>query len=205
MKNFWNIFRWVFIIGFAITGFFTDLLTSFSLVIFFFIFLATILILVVQVVRKVLKSNISFRPMLYAASLFFGPILNIGICFCRNPDPVPDPLLHPSEQLRISFFKDQGDRSSLRYFRAPERDKPRLELVYLLHHKNLIKTTDDKYYAAFILHHGTGQADYELAHQFASEIKDSNREGSLWLFQATYDRLQESMGKPQKYGTQYSF
>lgn len=205
MKKFGNIFRLGFITGFALTGFFTDLLTSFSLVIFFLIFLITILILIIQVVRKMLKSNVSFRPMLYTASLLLGPILNIGICFFRNPDPVPDHLLHPSEQLRISFYKDQGDRSSLRYFRAPERDKPRLDLVHLLHHKNLIKTTDDKYYAAFILHHGTSQADYELAHQFASEIKDSNREGSVWLFQATYDRLQESMGKPQKYGTQYTF
>lgn len=59
------------------------------------------------------------------------------------------------------------------------------------------------HYAAYLLQHGEGSADFELAHDYAKKAVDMGSNVTKWLYAATLDRLLISQGKLQKFGTQY--
>lgn len=121
-----------------------------------------------------------------------------------------------SDQIKYLYKSDQLDRKSLKSYVIPEngkivneRDSLRLERaknIYIkLKNKEVELTYEDKFNIAMILHHGKTQEDYEIAYKLATEVANSNSniQNAAWLQKATYDRLQLSQGKPQKYGTQY--
>ncbi len=59
------------------------------------------------------------------------------------------------------------------------------------------------HYAAYLLQHGDGSADFALAHGYAKKAVDMGSRVTKWLYAATLDRLLISQGKLQKFGTQY--
>ena len=67
-----------------------------------------------------------------------------------------------------------------------------------------LRTAHDYYHAAMIYQHGWDSLSYERAYAFARrrEAMDSTDEAVLWLVAASWDRLQQSRGQPQWYGTQ---
>lgn len=59
------------------------------------------------------------------------------------------------------------------------------------------------HYAALIFQHGTTPEDYKQAHEFAKKAVDMGSNVTKWLYAATLDRYLVSIGKKQKFGTQF--
>lgn len=74
--------------------------------------------------------------------------------------------------------------------------------------REILPTLDESeiwncHYAAYLLQHGEGSADFTLAHDYAKKAVAMGSQVTKWLYAATLDRLLISQGKLQKYGTQY--
>lgn len=74
--------------------------------------------------------------------------------------------------------------------------------------REILPTLDESeiwncHYAAYLLQHGEGTADFALAHEYAKKAVDMGSRVTKWLYAATLDRFLISQGKLQKFGTQY--
>ena len=120
-----------------------------------------------------------------------------------------------TEKISHLYDTDQYDRKNLKSYLFSDnavlissRDSIRLEFAYSIFREyqtmNLNLTPEEKYKLAMIFHHGKTSIDYEIAHTLAKEAYNQNNklQNAEWLMKASYDRLQLSIGKPQKYGTQ---
>jgi hypothetical protein len=67
-----------------------------------------------------------------------------------------------------------------------------------------IHTGRDLVYAAFIFQHGDCSEHYQFANRLAQIAMDTGYEDARWIYAATLDRYLMSLGKPQKFGTQYT-
>lgn len=59
------------------------------------------------------------------------------------------------------------------------------------------------HYIAYLLQHGNCPEDFRLAHEYAKKAVDMGSCVTKWLYAATLDRYLISIGRLQKYGTQY--
>jgi hypothetical protein len=68
-----------------------------------------------------------------------------------------------------------------------------------------IRTGEDYYHAALVLQHGEVAEDYLLAHEFcvAAMMLGKNEIESSSLGAAAEDRFLMTIGRPQRFGTQY--
>jgi hypothetical protein len=62
---------------------------------------------------------------------------------------------------------------------------------------------EDMLHLAFLFQHGQISEDYNKAQKLASEAEKKGVEGATWLSSAAEDRYLVSLGKPQKWGTQF--
>ena len=165
---------------------------------------------------KLIKRN-HIKSLLKSAGIYFV-IFTLGIIiglFIPYKELLLAEKFTVSEQIQHIYDSDQSDRKSLKTYLIPtnqklviKRDSIRLEKAtnfYLdyLKEKNEL-SNQDKFNLAMIFQHGKTTEDYEKAHALASEVAKSSSkiQNAEWLEKATYDRLQLSLGKPQKYGTQ---
>lgn len=174
--------------------------------------LVSLVLTIIKWARK--KSNSKWWRFLaiYFSILIFGVLVNLAKPLSR---PLDLTSLSVADQLKYAYSTDQWDRTTTRSLIFSDygkrviapRDSMRRVKVYELYNAGRIKTTEEKYDAAFILHHGNDSNDYRLAHQLAIEAfkQDSDFTNLKWLTEATYDRWQRSIGKPQKYGTQHQW
>lgn len=185
-----------------------------------FIFLIALIILITitifLTIWKLMKRK-HVKPLLKSAGIYFA-IFSIGIIIgllIPYKETLLDSKFPISEQIQHIYDSDQSDRKSLKTYLIPtnqklviKRDSIRLEKVRNIHSDYLKQkielSNQDKFNLAMILHHGKTTEDLEKAHELASEVakSDSEIQNAEWLEKATYDRLQLSLGKPQKYGTQ---
>lgn len=116
-----------------------------------------------------------------------------------------------SSILQHLYKEDVEDRSSKNWDIATikelswlkRRDRKRKRAVLFLNDLDSIKTALDYHHASYILQHGETLRDFALAHEFAKKAVELGDESAKWLFAATLDRYFLSIGKPQKYGTQF--
>jgi hypothetical protein len=82
-------------------------------------------------------------------------------------------------------------------------DRKRLARIKQLLEQGRVVTSEDFDHASLVLQHGQSWKDYSLAHELSicSLLLDSRK--SPWLAAATYDRMLESGGYRQRFGTQY--
>lgn len=185
-----------------------------------FIFIAaiilTVLIAFVISIFKIIKKR-PVKQLIWALSKFIL-LLIIGILiglFIPYEEAVLKKSLLISEQIEYAYNSDQSDRKTLKTYLLPNsnllinnRDSLRLNFSIKIvneYEQDKIELTDeDKFYLAMILHHGKTTKDYEKAHLLAIDAANSENkiQNAEWLEKATYDRLQISKGKKQKYGTQ---
>lgn len=86
---------------------------------------------------------------------------------------------------------------------AWEDQKRRFETLNLLKEGRL-SSAQDYLGAAFVFQHGECPQHYQLANLLAGQaIARGGGQEARWIYAATYDRWQRSLGLPQKYGTQY--
>jgi len=185
-----------------------------------FIFLIALFVLIIVTtfmsIWKLIKRN-HIKSLLKSAGIYFV-IFTLGIIiglFIPYKELLLVENFTISEQIQHIYDSDQSDRKSLKTFLVPtnqklvlKRDSIRLEKatsIYLDYLKEKIELSNqDKFNLAMIFQHGKTTEDFERAYTLASEVAKSNNkiQNAEWLEKATYDRLQLSLGKPQKYGTQ---
>jgi len=175
-----------------------------------------ITVTIVQLIWKLIKRN-HIKSLLKSSGAYFTVFI-LGIIiglFIPYKELLLVENLTVSEQIQHIYDSDQSDRKSLKTFLVPanqklvlERDSIRLgkaTSIYLDYLKEKIELSNqDKFNLAMIFQHGKTTEDFEKAYALASEVAKSNNkiQNAEWLEKATYDRLQLSLGKPQKYGTQ---
>ncbi|MGV3618253.1 MAG: hypothetical protein ACO1SV_23240 [Fimbriimonas sp.] len=107
------------------------------------------------------------------------------------------------------FAADQADRfpqagkSEVDWKAVEARDADRRKKVLRLHEEERLRTNVDFYRAAVIMQHGKTPDDFLLAHEFAGASVALGRLSCRWLVAATEDRFLLSIGRPQRFGTQY--
>ncbi len=108
-----------------------------------------------------------------------------------------------NEELRYLYDMDQIDRNSGRFVLDSTRDKARLQRVLALDRQGAIATPDAQYHAAMLLQHGTCPDHFRRAYELSGAASVALIPNAEWLSHASYDRWMLSIGKPQKYNTQW--
>lgn len=115
-----------------------------------------------------------------------------------------------TSELAKMYEVDQNDRTSLSAEPSAEQwatitahDKLHHDRVLELMRDDKLNSADDYYYAAMIMQHGQESKDYMLAHILATAAAVRGNESAIWLSAASFDRLMQSTGQPQVFGTQY--
>ena len=121
-----------------------------------------------------------------------------------------------NDELTRMFNEDQSDRAPaangkpLNWILVSQRDRARRERALALYRSGALKTGEDLYHVAMILQHGSAPEDFLLAHELcvtavfsvgsdaAAWIKDAK-----WLAAASEDRFLGSIGRKQRFGTQF--
>lgn len=107
------------------------------------------------------------------------------------------------------YRDDQADRSppagkSIDWAAVAPRDKARLARVKELYAQDRLRTGADYYHAAMILQHGGAPEAYLLAHELCVVSLSKGEARAKWLAAASEDRFLVGIGRPQRFGTQYS-
>jgi hypothetical protein len=103
--------------------------------------------------------------------------------------------------------EDQADRivpsgKTIDWKVVAPRDDARLKRVKELYSQNKLHTGNDYFNAALILQHSDTPEDYLLAHELCV-VAISKKRGIESLAAASEDRFLMSIGRPQRFGTQY--
>jgi hypothetical protein len=109
----------------------------------------------------------------------------------------------------VALFKADHDErkqlppfGSIAYYAVRLRDTNRRRRVRQIINSVLTISSEDRYYAALVLHHGGDVNDVWLAHTLASMAVAQDFRPARWLTAATLDRWLMLNGQHQKYGTQ---
>jgi len=108
-------------------------------------------------------------------------------------------------ELAALYEQDQADRETepIDWTVVSPRDDARQQRVRELLDADAVHTANDYSHAAMVYQHASGPEGYELAHELAMiSIALGNRDAP-WLAAASYDRLLVSLGRGQRFGTQY--
>jgi len=128
--------------------------------------------------------------------------------------PVPEAekprasIMTDEKELCLMYFEDQADRkpkdgAAIDWDVVAPRDEARLARVKELYQGGAIQKGMDCYYAAMILQHSTETEDYLLAHELCVAAISMGVNEAKWLAAASEDRYLLSIGRPQRFGTQY--
>jgi hypothetical protein len=111
-----------------------------------------------------------------------------------------------SQRMKEIFDKDQSMRMEepIDWEVVSKADQEhRVEVMEFVKNGNLA-TDLDFYYAAFVFQHGNCPEHYKLANDLADQSVKLGYDEAKWIYAASLDRYLRSMGKPQKFGTQYN-
>jgi hypothetical protein len=138
----------------------------------------------------------------------------IAVAQAAAPPPAPPPasegsVTTTSAELREMFEQDQADRrpgmAAIDWQALGKRDAARLKRVKELYAAGSLRSGDDWFHAALILQHSQEADDYLLAHEMcvAALGKGQTNVLVLGLAAASEDRFLRSIGRRQRFGTQY--
>ena len=104
--------------------------------------------------------------------------------------------------------QDQADRSGdfkdIDWAVVGPRDEARQRRVRELLDADAVHTANDYYHAAMVYQHANGAEGVQLAHELAMIAAVLGNKDAPWLTAASYDRFLVRLGRPQRFGTQYS-
>jgi hypothetical protein len=114
----------------------------------------------------------------------------------------------PNAELARLFTDDQADRKPeagrpIDWAVVEKRDKARLARVRELYTRDELRAGEDYWHAAMVLQHGGEPADYLLAHELCVVAIAKGFDRAKWLAAASEDRFLGSVGRSQRFGTQY--
>jgi hypothetical protein len=151
------------------------------------------------------------RASRIAAAALLGLAAAAG---CR-PDPgrvsrarTSPPVVAENEELARLHDEDQADRApaTIDWKVVGPRDRARLKRVKELFAANDLRTANDYYHSAMILQHGDEPEDFLLAHEFCvvAIVVGKNDRETRWLAASAEDRFLMNIGRPQRFGTQFT-
>jgi hypothetical protein len=114
-------------------------------------------------------------------------------------------------ELAKLYAEDQADRNgppgSIDWSTVGPRDEARRATVLRILRAGGVRTAADYRAAAMVFQHGPTPSDIQLAYSLASvgSMIDPDDKALKWLTAAAWDRYLVQRGKPQWYGTQYTF
>lgn len=113
--------------------------------------------------------------------------------------------LAASQRLAQLFAQDQADRAvqPIDWSKVAPADQARRREALQLLNAGRLSRGEDFYHAAFLFQHGDCPQHYELANLLAQQAMRRGYPSAGWLYAATFDRWMLSLGRPQKYGTQF--
>ncbi len=110
------------------------------------------------------------------------------------------------QRIKKLFEEDQlaraGEETLIPEDRMKSDYQRRVEVMRYLE-MGVVNNAESLYFAAVIFQHGNCSEHYKLANELAKRSMENNFHPARWLFAATLDRYLLSVGKLQKYGTQY--
>ena len=138
------------------------------------------------------------------------PVLSSFACRSLAPRPAATATANDNEELTRIFQEDQDDRSpeekegkSTDWTIVGPRDKARESRVKEFYWDGSLHTGADYYHAAMVLQHADTANDYLLAHELCIAAIGKGEQRAKWLAAASEDRFLMTIGRPQRFGTQY--
>lgn len=118
------------------------------------------------------------------------------------------PDAQTSERMKALFDADQSSRRVMMnqkelWPKLEEEDRARRVEVMKYLENGKLAAADDFYYAALIFQHGNCADHFKLSNQLAEKSMSLGNHDARWLYAASLDRYLMTLGKPQKFGTQY--
>ena len=147
------------------------------------------------------------KPMLLRtlAILFFG------LCPLPLLSQEAKPQNAISKELEELFKADQAERDDAFLDQTPEkmgalimRDARRRERVVQIVTKEVLSSAEDYHHAAMVLQHGDKPEEFLMAHELATVAAFKGHKQGPWLSASALDRFLQSIGRPQRFGTQFS-
>ena len=154
------------------------------------------------------------------------PVFFILLCFLPIRGAAADPATasavapaapQENEEVTRLFTEDQADRGpkdgkAIDWKVVGPRDTARQKRVMELYTAGELRTGKDYFHAGMILQHGDRPEDYLLCHELcvAAVFKSGGSPKASWLGTAKWlaaaseDRFLLSIGRPQRFGTQFS-
>lgn len=123
------------------------------------------------------------------------------------PSSAPTTAPDNNAELQALCDADQADRQDLgstNWLQVSARDKAREQRVREMLDASLIRTPRDYFNAALICQHSMALDGIQLAHELAMISASQGDSRARWLMAASYDRLLNRLGQPQRFATQYS-
>jgi len=114
-----------------------------------------------------------------------------------------------NEELRRLFNEDQADRQpayegkTIDLLVMSRRDDEREKRVKELYAADQLRTGADYYHAGMVLQHALTPDDYLLCHDLCVVAIAKGEPRAKWLAAASLYRFLVSVGRPQRFGTQY--
>lgn len=116
-----------------------------------------------------------------------------------------------SKEIKAIMDADQADRqkdfsklTQADIENMVRNDRERLKSIESIVSRGRLTTPSDFASASLVMQHSAGFAGYRLAHELAvSSVMLGENDLGRWLVAATYDRMLNSVGHDQRFGTQY--
>ena len=140
--------------------------------------------------------------LIVLTAVFLRPSLSLPSTAAQSPSATKD-----NPELTRLMDEGQADRTPpagkpIDWKVVGPRDDARLKRVKELYLRNQLRTGNDYFNAALILQHSETPEDYLLAHELCV-VAISLKHGIESLAAASEDRFLMSIGRPQRFGTQY--
>ncbi len=115
------------------------------------------------------------------------------------------------KELEELYKADQAERDDAFFNQTPEkigelivRDARRRQRVKDIVSKETLGSAEDYYHAAMVLQHGDTPEDFLMAHELATVAAFKGHKQGAWLCASASDRFLHSIGRPQRFGTQFT-
>jgi hypothetical protein len=149
-------------------------------------------------------------------------IVFILVAFVMHSASAAQDIVVPGAQkdnaeLERLFADDQSDRTTseggkINWSVVGARDFDRRKRVMEVYAAGELRTAKDFYHAGMVLQHGNQSEDYLLCHEFcvAAVFLSASESGSTWILKAkwlaaaSHDRFLLSIGRGQRFGTQFT-
>jgi hypothetical protein len=141
---------------------------------------------------------------IFAAGVAAGALLDTALPQASAQTPQAAAPVDNAELLEL-FTADQADRSGdeIDWEAVSARDAARQARVKAMLAADVPRTGADFFHAAMVLQHSSKADDYLLAHELCVIAIGKGFDRARWLAAATEDRFLMSIGRPQRFATQY--